>query len=292
MTGYGKGECILYDRKFIIEIKSINHRYNDINIKIPHSLFVYEDIIKKNISKKVFRGKTDVLVTFDTFSKDDIKVNVNEVLAENYVEALNIIKEKFGIKQNISLELISRFPDVIKVDKKISDEENDKNEVYQCLFCALDQAINNFISMRETEGNNLKENILIKLEKVYNYTKNIEKIAPTVSVNYKKRLMEKIKEINEDINIDENRIITEVTIFADKSCIDEELTRLFSHINQMKMILDEENAIGRKLDFLVQEMNREVNTIGSKSNDLEITNNVIELKSEIEKIREQIQNIE
>lgn len=290
MTGYGRGECTLYNRKFIAEIKSVNHRYNDINIKIPRIMIAYEDRIKKLLAKEIFRGKTDVFISFETFSKDDIKIKFNEALTENYFKTLSQIKEKFNIKEEISLSLLTKFPDVISTEKDLNNEE-ESSQILECLLCAVNEALRNFIKMRSTEGETLKINVLEKLDTINKYTDKINERAPFVYQDYKVRLTDKLKEI-EDMDIDESRIITEVMIFADKACIDEEITRLYSHINQMKNILNENVSVGRKLDFLVQEMNREANTISSKSNDLEITNISVELKSEIEKIREQVQNIE
>ncbi len=290
MTGYGRGECTLFNRKFVVELKAVNHRYNDITIKMPRTMLVYEDGIKRVIASKVFRGKIDVYVTFESFSDDDVSITVNESLARGYVKALESIKESFGIKDDISLELVAKFPDVISVDKGITSEEAG-SEIQQCLMTAVNEAVDNFVSMRAIEGETLKNNIIDKLDVIFDAVQRIEKRAPEVAKDYRKRLEDKLKELDE-IQADESRILTEVLIFSDKACIDEEITRLYSHIEQMRSIIEEPVPVGRKLDFLIQEMNREVNTIGSKSNDLEITNIIVDTKSEIEKIREQIQNIE
>lgn len=290
MTGYGRGECILYDRKFVVEIKAVNHRYNDITIKLPHSIISFEDTVKKILTSEIFRGKTDVFISFETYSKDDIKINLNEALADSYFDVLSKVKERYNLNDNINISMISRFQDVISVDKSIISAEND-NKILEPLSNAAKQALLQFIQMRETEGEALKQNIISKIDVIYDYVKEIEKQAPTVVEEYRKKLVERLKEFQE-ISIDEARLLTEVTIFADRACIDEEVTRLFSHINQMKDILNETIPVGRKMDFLVQEINREINTIASKSNNLEITNITVKLKSEVEKIREQIQNIE
>lgn len=289
MTGYGRGECVENNRRFVFEIKAVNHRYNDISIKLPRVLIKYEDAVKKKITESVFRGKIDVYTTFETFSTDDVNVKVNEALADNYVNALKALKDRYCLEDNISLNLVAKFPDIITVDKTIN--ENEADEIWSCLEKALAQAIDNFVAMRFAEGERLKSDILLKADIIENNVEKIEELAPMVEKNYKQRLTEKLSELKE-LNIDENRIITEVAIFAEKACIDEEITRLKSHIIQLRSILEEETPVGRKLDFLVQEMNREVNTIGSKSNDLDITNTIVFLKSEIEKIREQIQNLE
>ncbi len=290
MTGYGRGECTLYNRKFIVEIKAVNHRYNDVTVKMPRTMFTYEDKIKKTIGQKAFRGKIDVYVNFESFSSDDVAININEALADSYVDVLNKLKCKYSIDDNISLDLVAKFPDLISVDKNIANEKAD-DEISECLFNAVNIALDNFVAMREKEGEALKQNIFHKLDAVTSLVSKIESRAPFVAKEYRQKLEDKLKEYV-DGEIDEARIMTEVLLFADKACIDEEITRLHSHINQMGSILNETVPVGRKLDFLVQEMNREVNTIGSKSNDLEITGAIVDAKSEIEKIREQIQNIE
>lgn len=290
MTGYGRGECILYNRKFVVEIKAVNHRYNDITIKMPRTMLAYEDAIKKAITSKVFRGKIDVYVNFESFSEDDVNITINENLAKGYITTLNCLKDRFNIEDNITLDLVAKFPDLITVDKGISSEEAG-NEIFECLMNATNEAVDNFVDMRTREGEALKSNILEKLETILDAVNRISTRAPEVAKDYRKRLEDKLNEL-EEIKADESRILTEVLIFSDKACIDEEITRLYSHIKQMKSIVLETVPVGRKLDFLIQEMNREVNTIGSKSNDLEITNIIVDTKGEIEKIREQIQNIE
>lgn len=290
MTGYGRGECTLYNRKFVVEIKAVNHRYNDVTVKMPRTMLVYEDKIKKTICAKVFRGKIDIYVNFESFSSDDVAITINEALADSYIDVLNKLKDRYSINDNISLDLVAKFPDLISVDKNITNEKAD-DEISECLFNAVNEAVDNFVAMRAKEGETLKNNIFEKLDAINVLVDKIEIKAPSVAKEYKQKLEEKLKEYV-DGDIDEGRILTEVLIFADKSCIDEEITRLHSHINQMSSILNETVPVGRKLDFLIQEMNREVNTIGSKSNDLEITSAIVEAKSEIEKIREQVQNIE
>ena len=289
MTGYGRGESRQYDRKFVVEIKSVNHRYNDVTVKMPRAMLMYEDAVKKVVGTRVFRGKTDVFVNFESFSDDDVSITFNQPLADAYVQTVEQIRERYNLDQPIRLDLIAKFPDIITVDKKLDPDSGDK--IWACLETALNEALDNFVSMRSVEGEHLKDDIAEKLVGIKATVEKIEKRAPMVAEDYRQRLLARLAEIKE-LNVDEARIITEVTIFADKACIDEEITRLYSHIEQMKSIICETQPVGRKLDFLVQEMNREVNTIGSKSNDLEITNCAVELKSEIEKIREQVQNIE
>ena len=290
MTGYGRGESTIYNRKFVVEIKSVNHRFNDINIKMPKAMIAFEDYVKKIINQQVFRGKTDVYISFETYAKNDIKINLDEVLADSYVNALENIRIRYGAKDDISVGLIAKFPEVLTIEKNIV-ENGKEYEITEPLFNAVKAALSDFIKMRETEGETLKENVFNKLEYIKKRVKKVSEKAPLVEKNYEDRLRERLSEL-ENMGFDENRILTEVAIFAEKVSVDEEITRLFSHISQMKTIIEETEPIGRKLDFLVQEMNREVNTIGSKISDLEITNLVVEIKSEIEKIREQIQNIE
>lgn len=290
MTGYGRGECTLHNRKFVVEIKSVNHRYNDISVKIPRTMISFEDYVKKIVSKQIFRGKTDVYVSFETYAKNDIKINLNEVIADSYIEALENIKIRYGAHDDISVGLISRFPEVLTVERN-SFENSDENEISEPLFNAVGIALSNFMKMRESEGEALKKNIYDKLNSIDEKVKFVNERTPYAEKRYEERLRERLKEL-EDMGYDESRILTEVAVFSEKVCVDEEITRLMSHISQMRLFLEETEPVGRKLDFIIQEMNREVNTIGSKTTDLSVTNTVIEIKSEIEKVREQIQNIE
>ena len=238
--------------------------------------------------KSILRGKTDVYINFETFSTDDIVVKLDEVLADAYVEKLNILKEKYGIASDDALGLIARFPDIISVEKAQEDE----SVIWETLEPALNQAIEKFVSMRTIEGEALKKDIIKKAEHIIDMVKEIKERSPiVVKESIKEKLETRLNELLGDVKIDEQRL-TEVAIIADKGCVDEELTRLESHFVQLNSILEKEDLVGRKLDFLVQEMNREANTTASKSNDIEITRLTIELKSEIEKIREQIQNLE
>lgn len=291
MTGYGRGECTLYNRKIIVEIKSVNHRYNDVNIKLPRIMSSLEDGVRKTVSKQVFRGKTDVYISYETLSKDDIRITFNEALADSYVSELRKIAARYSLKDEPSLSLIAHFPDIISIDKNMDDEKT-LSEVSETLDKALEAALSEFISMRIQEGDALKRDILEKLSTIRALTEKVSERAPYVSENYSQKLSQKLSEALSGVEYDEGRFLTEITIFADKSCIDEEITRLKSHIVQMDEIINEKISVGRKLDFLVQEMNREVNTIGSKAGDIEITKLIVEMKSEIEKIREQVQNIE
>lgn len=289
MTGYGRGENVKDSRKFTVEIRSVNHRYNDITIKMPRAMNYIEDIVKKKLTQQISRGKTDVYIFFETLSKDDINISLNEALVDAYIEKLSYIKQKYDLKDDISLSLLMGIDDIVTVEKNIID----KDIIIETLMPAVDTALTEFIKLRQTEGMALKKDIIVKLENMINLVNQIKDRSPKVVIEYRDKLQTRLNELLTGNNqIDELRLITEITIFADRCSVDEEITRLLSHINQVKSILDEQEAVGRKLDFLVQEMNREANTIGSKSNDIEITQITVDLKSEIEKIREQIQNIE
>ena len=288
MTGYGRGENLANDRKFTVEIKSVNHRYNDISIKLPRSMNPLEDKIKKVLMKDIFRGKTDVYINFETIASEDVSIKFNEALADAYFEKLNVIKERYGVTSPDMLSLIAKYPDVVTSEKVQSDED----VLWDTLLPALEEARDKFVAMRTAEGEALKKDILLKNEKIAGFVNEIKGRTDLVADEYRGKLMQRITEVLGEVEIDEQRILTEVTIYADRGCIDEEVTRLESHIVQLKKILEDGGVAGRKLDFLIQEMNRESNTIASKSNDITITNITIELKSEIEKIREQVQNIE
>lgn len=289
MTGYGKGEYEDEFFKFIIEIKSVNHRYNDISIKMPRHISYLEDTIKRAIKDKINRGKIDVYVTLEHINESAVDVKVDIPLALSYKHALEQITAELNLDDNIRLNNILLMNDIVRTEGKAID----KNQVKNSLLKSLDLAINNILEMKTKEGQELKKDILIKLNNISNYVEIIEQRAPNVVIEYRDKLKERINELLDiNVHIDEDRLSNEVAIFADKSSIDEEIVRLKSHIKQFISILDEDDAIGRKLDFLIQEFNREINTIGSKANDIIISKYVVELKSELEKIREQVQNIE
>lgn len=288
MTGFGRATFEDDSRSFTVEIKSINHRYCDINLKMPKSLISVEDKIRSTIQKKINRGKVDVFINLTTYDKKDIRTVFNETLADSYVECLRSIKNRYDIKDDISLSLVAKFPEVVTIQQ----QEEDIEKLWKSLSGPLNEAIDMLLQMRQIEGNKLQENIIEKCNNIKNILHNIEERAPLVPITYKQKLQERLKELLEDYNIDENRIAMEVAILADRACIDEEIVRLNSHIIQMQQTLKLDESIGRKLDFIVQEMNRETNTIASKANDLNISNLAISIKNEIEKIREQIQNIE
>ena len=260
MTGYGRGEHIAEERKFTVEMKSVNHRYNDMTIKLPRSLAGLEDKIKKRIMHEVFRGKTDVYISFETFSAADVEVKLNEALAAAYIEQLKLIEEKFGIYSENKLELAAKFPDVITVEKAQQEEE----VIWEALVPALDEAVEKFVAMRTVEGENLKKDILLKGERIRTLVAEVKERSPLVVVEYQEKLNNRLKDLLGGVDVDPQRIATEVAVFADRGCVDEEVTRLESHLIQLKDILDGGGQVGRKLDFLIQEMNRESNTIASR----------------------------
>jgi TIGR00255 family protein len=288
MTGFGRGNIDQDGRSFTVEIKSVNHRYCDLNIKMPKSLLSLEDRVRKTIQEKVSRGKVDVFITQNNYEKQGTKVVLDEKLADSYVECLNKIKARYDIKENISLSLISRFPDVVN----LKQEEEDVESLWQILSLPLKDAVNLLVDMRTKEGLKLEKNILSKCDYIKSLLDKIEEKSPLIVKEYKEKLTERLRELLGECQVDESRIAIEVALFADKSSIDEEVVRLNSHLVQLRETFHLNESVGRKLDFIVQEMNREVNTIGSKANNLEVTNSVLNIKNEIEKIREQIQNIE
>lgn len=288
MTGYGQGEAVWGEKKFTVEIRSVNHRYSDINIRIPRMMNSLEDNVRAFLKDKVSRGKIDVFISFESTSKDDYEILLNEPLIDAYIKELNKIKARSGVIDDISVSFIAKFPDIITVNKK----EEDKDTLWNLLEKALNEGFNAFIFMREKEGQKLKQDLLNKALNCEEYLSRIKERSSYVVKEYKIKLQKRLDEILPNHSFDENRIAEEVALFADRCSIDEEIVRFESHIAQLREILNTEDVVGRKLDFLVQEMNREINTIGSKANDLTITRSVVELKSEIEKIREQIQNLE
>lgn len=289
MTGYGKGESADEQYRFKVEMKSVNHRYSDISIRMPRHISYLEEKVKKIMKEKIHRGKVDVYINLEYIDDSSIEVKVDMTLAMAYKEALENIKDELGLSDEVRLNNILNMPEVVKTDKK----ELDEDLVWNVLKEAVDISVENMVNMRIAEGNELKSDLLDKLQNIEDTVVEIEKRSPTVVKEYKEKLEERINNILDDgITLDEEKLSIEVAFFADKSSIDEELVRLSSHIKQFRSILDEDEPVGRKLDFLIQELNREVNTIGSKANDTEISKDVVNVKSEIEKIREQVQNIE
>lgn len=288
MTGFGRSEIINEERKIIIEMKSVNHRYSDINIKMPKKLNCFEAAMRNRLKKYIQRGKVDIFITYEDYSKSKMAVKYNKDLATEYVAYLNQIRTDFGLYEELKPTVIARFPEVFSLEEQSENNE----EIYEFIEKALDEAGERFVESRITEGENLKKDLLEKLDSMAKLVAEIEAISPQLIADYKQKLTDKIAELLGDSNIDESRIATEVTIYADKICVDEEIVRLKSHIEAVRNILTEGGAVGRKLDFIVQEMNREANTILSKSGSLSVTDIGINLKTDIEKIREQIQNIE
>lgn len=288
MTGYGRGKCSCEGKDFVVEIKTVNHRYSDVYIKMPRQISFLEDKVREEVSKAVSRGKADVYISFDDYGEDAKNVLIDEGLVKTYINAVELLKTKYNLKDDISVSLIAKFPDVLKVEKAQQDE----NKIWELLKEALNGAIDSLISMRRIEGEGLKRSLLERGAYIETVLKEISMRAPEVVKEYKSKLESRIKELLDQQVVDENRLSMEVAIFADRCSIDEEIVRLGSHLAQFRQILDMDGPVGRKLDFLLQEMNREINTIGSKANDLTITRFVVDVKSELEKIREQIQNIE
>lgn len=287
MTGFGRARLEKNNRTYNIEIKSVNHRYNDITVKLPRSISYLEEKIKKEISSEISRGKVDVFVNFDNNSAEGKNIKINKELAGIYIKELKELAEENKIKQDIQVTEISKFPDVLTIEN-VEDEEIIWNELSEC----LKQAIDNFIEMREKEGNKIKEDLERRIEEVSNKVCEISTYSTGLVEDYVVKLEAKVKEIlNTDV-VDKDRLNQEIVIYADKCSVEEEITRLKSHISQFKEMLNVNTPIGKKIDFLIQEMNRETNTIGSKSGSLSITNLVIDMKTQIEDIREQIQNIE
>lgn len=287
MTGYGKGIVETNERKITIEMKSVNHRYLDLQFKIPKSFAFLENDLKNLIKKDVFRGHIDIYLSYEDNRKEKAQVIIDENIALQYKKIGENLKN-IGFKNDITASQLLKLPDILET--KIVEDNQD--EIKNIATKALEVSMDNLLSMRKTEGEMLKNDINIKLLEIQKIVSKVVQRAPLVVQEYKEKLKTRIEECLQQVDFDEARLINEVAYFSDKTSIDEEITRLFGHIEHAKSIIDETGNIGKKLDFLVQEMNREINTIGSKCNDLEISQNVLLLKNEVEKIREQVQNIE
>lgn len=288
MTGFGRCEVAENMRKFTVEMKAVNHRYLDVNIKMPKSLNFFESAIRNELKNYIARGKVDVYITYEDLSENTSTVRYNRELAAEYLKYLRQMSEDFGLDCDIRVSTLSKYPEVFTMEEAGLDEE----ELWKELRQAVVGAAQMFVSSRITEGENLKNDLIGKLDHMITLVDFIAERSPKIVEEYRSRIEDKVRELLADNVVDEGRLLTEVTIFADKVCVDEELVRLKSHIETTRKTLIEGGSIGRKLDFIAQEMNREANTTLSKSNDLEISNCAIELKTEIEKVREQIQNIE
>ena len=288
MTGFGRCEVSEGERKFTVEMKAVNHRYLDVNIKMPKKLNFFESSIRGLLKKYIERGKVDIFITYEDYTENNICIKYNKDIAAEYLKYLQQMEKDFSLDNDIRVSTLSRYPEILTMEEQTIDEE----ELWQLLDKAIKGAAEAFVETRIREGENLREDLIAKLDGMLEHVDFITERSPQIIAEYKKKLEEKVKELIGDAQVDENRLLMEVTIFADKVCVDEELVRLRSHIETTRDNLLQGGSIGRKLDFIAQEMNREANTILSKANDLETSNRAIELKTEIEKVREQIQNIE
>ena len=288
MTGYGKGIAENSDARVTIEMKSVNHRYLDLNIKLPKKLNFLESTIRNKISESVFRGKVDVYITLNEHSDACYQVSINDAIAQKYYDSISAMADKLGIDNDMKASSISRLPDVIELEEMEADEDSLKTLVLE----ALDACVAQFVDSRIAEGNRLESDLIAKMDEMLVLVDRLEARSPQIIEEYRTRLKTKVSELLEDTHIDEARVAQEVVIYADKICIDEEMVRLKSHVSETRGVFDLDKEVGRKLDFLAQELNREANTILSKSTDVEIADIGITLKTLIEKVREQIQNIE
>lgn len=288
MTGYGRHKSVLHGRTLVIEVKSVNNRYLDCNVRLPRVYICAEDGVQRRVKEVISRGKVDVYVNMENNTEEAVSVTLNQPVAAGYMEALRKMAETFGLAPAVSIDLLSKFPDVFKVDKVPENLE----ELTADIHAVAEEALRDFDAMRCREGEKLEADLLGRLDTLEDFTHQVEQRSPQTVADYRARLTAKLQEVLADRQLDESRVLTEAAIFADKVAVDEETVRLHSHIAQFRDMLAGGSPIGRKLDFLIQEMNRETNTIGSKCNNLEISTIVVNMKAEIEKIREQVQNIE
>ena len=288
MTGYGRGESVLHDRAITVELRAVNNRYLDCSVKLPRLYVFAEEGIKAQIQKSVNRGKVDVFLSIDSSAADKVAVTLNRPVADGYYAALKEMRDAYGLQDDISVSVLSRFPDVFLVEK----EQGDADVIAADISQVLAQALEEFNAMRAREGEKLAEDIRGKAARIAALVDQVEARSPETVSEYREKLRQRLEEVLASTQIDESRILTEAAIFADKVAVDEETVRLRSHLSQLEEMLRQGGAIGRKLDFLIQEFNREANTIGSKCSDVELSRVVVEIKGEIEKIREQVQNIE
>lgn len=287
MTGYGKSSLSINSREYQIEIKTVNHKYIDTNIRIPRIISYLEDDVRKLITSKLKRGKVDVLITFENFNKEDNEIKINKELAKMYIESFKNLAEEENLSTNIEVTEITKLPDVLIVKNTI-DEEQIKAELLQ----VVEEALNKLIEMRQNEGNRISVDILDRILQIEEKNEEIFSLSTGLIREYVVKLETRIKESLKTEELDKSRLMQEIVIYADKCSVEEEVTRLRSHISQLRELISSEEPTGKKMDFLIQEMNRETNTIGSKANNLEITNRVVDIKTILEDIREQVQNIE
>lgn len=278
----------IHDRDITVELRSVNHRYLDVNVKAPRMYGFLDEAVKGTVGSLIARGKVDVFIGIDASAAGDETIVLNTRILESYLEAFHTIRDQYGLKDDVTVMNIAKMPDVFTAEKEEADTEEIKADVTQVLTAAAED----FCAMREREGEKMREDILSRGQTIVHLVEEVEKRSPKAVAEYREKLTARMKEVLADTTIDPQRILTEAAIYADRTAVDEETVRLRSHINQLKLMADSEKPVGRKLDFLVQEMNREANTIGSKANDMELAKIVVDLKAEIEKIREQVQNIE
>ena len=288
MTGYGRGEAVVHGRAITVELRSVNNRYLDCAVKLPRIYVFAEDAIKSRVQAHISRGKVDVFVTIGPSENGDVSISVNKPIADGYYAALCALRDSYGLRDDISVSLLSRFPDVFLVEKNQEDLESMSEDICS----VLELALTDFDAMRAREGEKLFQDISGRARTIESLTAKVEERSPGIVADYRARLEAKMSEVLQNTQIDESRILTEAAIYADKVAVDEETVRLRSHLSQLEQMLEQGGTIGRKLDFLIQEFNREANTIGSKCSDIETAGYVVDIKAEIEKIREQIQNIE
>ena len=288
MTGFGRCEIAEADRKFTVEMKGVNHRYLDVNIRMPKKLNFFESAIRNLLKQYVQRGKIDIFIGYEDMTESQMTLKYNQKLAEEYMASFKQMEEQFGLDNDVRVSTLARCPEVLTMEEQSVDEE----QLWKLLEEPLKEACVRFVEARTREGQHLKEDLLDKLAGLDEKVDRVEERSPKVVQEYREKLEQKVHELLEDSQIDDSRIAAEVVLFSDKICNDEETVRLHSHIHGMQKILEEKEGVGRKMDFMAQEMNREANTILSKSSDLEVSDIAIDLKTEIEKIREQIQNIE
>ena len=288
MTGFGRCELSNEKCKITVELKSVNHRYLDVNIRMPKKLNFFESAIRTLLKEYMQRGKVDMFISYEDYSEQTLAVKYNATIAKEYLTYLQQMADEFNLENDIRVSSLSRYPEVLTMEEQSADED----ELWSDLSQAIREACTQFVATRTTEGEHLKQDLVEKLHHMRDNVDKVEQRAPQIIAEYRSKLMEKVNELLGDTQIDEARLSTEIVLFADKICTDEETVRLKSHITSMLNALERSEGIGRKLDFIAQEMNREANTILSKSNDLETSDIAIELKTEIEKVREQIQNIE
>ena len=288
MTGYGRGEAVLNGRTITVEVRSVNNRYLDCSVKVPRLYIFAEDAIKSRVQGSISRGKVDVFVTIENVGGEQVVISVNQPVADSYYQALTDLRDRYQLRDDISVSLMSRFQDVLLVEKSQEDVE----AVAKDICTVLDAALADFTSMRQREGEKLAQDIRSRAATITELLAKVEVRSPQTVSDYRTKLENRMKEVLANTQLEESRILTEAAIFADKVAVDEETVRLHSHLGQLEEMLASGAPIGRKLDFLIQEFNREANTIGSKCSDLEIARHVVDIKAEIEKIREQVQNVE